>query len=134
MLKKLFLIVALVFSMTAQARQSATTLMDPPPLPIPQGVSAVDVEKAIITSGVTRNWKVIEKKPGSILLEYAPREFSVKVKVSYDAHSVNIVYADSTDMEYGQEKGVAVIHPNYNRWVNNLAHDIEAQMSVATAK
>ena len=134
MLKRLFLIAALTFSMAAQARHGATTLLDPPPLSIPTGATAADVEKAIVSSGVQRHWHVLDKNPGSILLEYAPREFSVKVKVTYDTKVVNIAYADSSNMEYSQENGVPVIHPNYNRWVNNLAHDIEEQMTLASAK
>ncbi|HZR36150.1 MAG TPA: hypothetical protein VFA75_12290 [Nevskia sp.] len=134
MFKKLILILALSFSMAAQARHAAVPLQDPPPLPVPAGATAVDVEKAIVVSGAQRSWRVVDKKPGVVVLEYAPRQFSVTVTVSYDAHSVKIAYKDSQDMEYGQENGQPVIHPNYNRWTNNLAHDIESQMSILSVK
>lgn len=134
MLRKLFLILALAFSMTAQARHGATTLLDPPPLAIPQGVTTVDVEKSIITCGLKRSWTVESKKPGAIVLQYAAREFWVKVTVKYDAKFVNISYLDSANLEYSGFNGQAVIHPNYNRWVNNLAHDLEGDMVLRSAK
>lgn len=134
MQRKLLLVAALAFSMSAQARHGAVTLVDPPPLPVPQGTADANVEKAIISSGVHRNWKVVERKPGAVVLEYAPRDFSVRVTVTHDAKSVHITYADSNNLEYGQEDGHAVIHPNYNRWVNNLAHDIEGELTLGTVK
>jgi hypothetical protein len=134
-LRKLLLVVALAFfSMTAEARHGATTLLDPPPLAIPAGVTAVDVEKSILTSGIKRNWTVVDKKPGAIVLQYAAREFWVKVTVKYDAHAVSIGYLDSSNLEYSNSGGAAMIHPNYNRWVNNLAHDIDGDMAVRMAK
>jgi hypothetical protein len=135
MLKKLLLIVMLAaVSMSAEARRGPTALMDPPALTVPQGATQVDVEKAIITAGISRDWRVLDKKPGLITLQYAPREFSVNVTVSYDAQHISIAYSDSTNLEYGQEDGHPVIHPNYNRWVNNLAHDIESLLAVAAIK
>lgn len=134
MLRKLILVAALAVSMTAQARHGATSLKDPPPLPVPQGEKPEVVEKAILSSGVRRNWMVVDKKPGLVVLQYAPREFSVTVNVSYDSQAVKIAYKDSANMEYGQEDGHPVIHPNYNRWVNNLAHDIAGELTLGSVK
>jgi hypothetical protein len=134
MWKRLLLIVALAFSMTAQARHAATTLLDPPPLAIPAGDTALDVEKSILTCGIKRNWTVVDKQPGAIVLQYAAREFWVKVTVKYDSHAVSISYLDSSNLEYSKDNGVAMIHPNYNRWVNNLAHDIDGDLATRTAK
>lgn len=134
MLKKLLLATVLLVSMSAEARHRPVPLKDPPPLTVPQGVAEADIARAIIFAGATRNWKVTDRKPGDIVLEYAPREFSITVEVKYDTHTVNIGYAGSSNMEYAQENGSAVIHPNYNRWVNNLAHDIESQLTISSVK
>lgn len=135
MLGRLLLVVALAFfSMTAEARHAAKTLMDPPPLVVPDGVTLVDVEKAILTSSVKHDWTAVDNKPGAIVLQYAAREFSVKVTVKYDVHTVIITYLDSSNLEYSKEDGVAVIHPNYNRWIYTLAHDIEGDLVVRSAK
>ncbi|MDR3419148.1 MAG: hypothetical protein P4L83_23475 [Nevskia sp.] len=101
---------------------------------MPQGEKPEVVEKAILSSGVRRNWMVVDKKPGLVVLQYAPREFSVTVNVSYDSQAVKIAYKDSANMEYGQEDGHPVIHPNYNRWVNNLAHDIAGELTLGSVK
>ncbi len=134
MLRKVLLAAALTVSMSAQARHLPVPLVDPAPLTVPAVAKAVDVEKAILVSGAQRGWKAVDNKPGLVVLEYAPREFSVTVAVAYDTHSVKITYKDSSNMEYGKEGGQTVIHPNYNRWTNNLAHDIEAQLSVVVLK
>ncbi|MBL6751632.1 MAG: hypothetical protein ISP90_13985 [Nevskia sp.] len=134
MLKKLLLAAIVLASASAEARHRAVPLKDPPPLTVPLGVAEADVARAIIFAGATRQWKVTDRKPGDIVLEYAPREFSVTVDVKYDAHTVNISYVGSKNMEYEQENGMAVIHPNYNRWVNNLAHDIDSQLTISSVK
>jgi hypothetical protein len=92
------------------------------------------VEKAIVGSGLRRGWQVVDRQPGAVTLRYSPRGFSVTVKVTYDNKTINIKYTDSYDMEYEVENGTPLIHPNYNRWVNNLAHDIESEMTLSSIK
>ena len=75
-----------------------------------------------------------DRQPGVVTLRYAVRGFSVTVKARYDSNNVTIKYSDSTELGYGTEDGVAVIHPNYNRWVNNLAHDIAAELSISSIR
>ena len=134
MLKKILMLAALLISTSVIARAPPVPLVDPPVVAVPEATAAAVVEKAIIGSGVRRGWTVIERQPGAVTLRYSPRGFSVTVKVSYDAKGVNVRYADSYDMEYGNQGGHAVIHPNYNRWVNNLAHDIEGEMMLSAIK
>jgi len=134
MMRKILLAATLAVSMTAQARHGSVPLVDPAPVTVPAGAKPADVEKAIFVCGAQRGWKVVDHKPGLVVLEYAPRQFSVTVSVSYDAHAAKIVYKDSSNMEYGHEGSEAVIHPNYNRWTNNLAHDLENQFATLTLK
>lgn len=137
MIRKLLLVVLSFFAiiaMPAEARRGPAPLKDPPALTLPAGVSGKDVEKVIVSVAVQREWQVIDRQPGLVVLRYAPRDFSVDVTVRYDAKNLTIAYKDSTNLEYGQENGMPVIHPNYNRWVNNLAHDFESQLAVAAVK
>jgi hypothetical protein len=134
MLKRIVLAALLAVSMTAQARHGAVPMVEPQPVAIPQGASSADVEKAIIDCGVNRGWTVEDKKPGAVTLKYAPRDFWLTVAVSYDARSVKIAYKDSFNLEYGSEDGKPVIHPNYNRWTNNLAHDLAGKLALASVK
>ena len=128
MLKRVFLAALLAVSMTAQARHGAVPLVDPAPVAVPQGTSLSDVEKDIMECAIGRDWALEEKKPGAISFKYAPRDFWVTINVSYDAHNVKIAYKDSFNLEYDSQGGTTEIHPNYNRWVNNLAHDIAGRL------
>ncbi len=110
MLKRVLLAALLAVSMTAQARHGAVALADPQPVPIPQGESPANVEKAIIECGVDRNWTVDSKQPGAITLKYAPRDFWVTIVVSYDRQNVKIAYKDSSNLEYSNDGGKQVIH------------------------
>ena len=134
MLKKVLLLIVVMLSFDAYARSGPVPLMDPPPVTVPPAVNATTVEKAILSAGLSRNWTIVDKKPGWVTLQYAARGFSVTVKVSYDSNNVSIHYADSSDLEYSVEDGTPVIHRNYNRWVNNLAHDISRELSLGAPK
>ncbi len=134
MLKKVLLLIAIIISFDAYARASSVPLVDPAPVLVSSTATSASIEKAIVASGVRRHWVVVDRQPGVITLRYAARGFSVTVKTQYDGKSVTIKYSDSTDLDYGMEGGVAVIHPNYNRWVNNLAHDIAAELSASSVK
>lgn len=134
MLKKLLLLIAIVISFDAYARAGSVPLVDPPTMAVPAATAEATIEKAIISSGVRRNWLVTDRQPGVVTLSYAKRGFSVTVKVMYDNSNITIKYADSVNLEYAMNGNTPVIHPNYNRWVNNLAHDIAAELSVTSIK
>lgn len=134
MLRKVLLLIAIIVSFDAYARARSVPLMDPAPVPVPSATASATIEKAIIGSGVRRDWVIADRQPGVVTLRYAVRGFSVTVKARYDSNNVTIKYSDSTELGYGMEDGVAVIHPNYNRWVNNLAHDIAAELSISSIR
>ena len=107
---------------------AAEPMVSPPTVAIPANVPASEVERII---AVQNEWTVTERKPGLIMLRYSPRDFWVNTAVTYDSQQITITYVDSNNLEYGTENGRPVIHPNYNRWVNNLAHDLRAQLAAA---
>ncbi len=134
MLKKLFLLIAIVISFDAYARAGSVPLVDPAPVIVPAATTSATVEKAIIGSGLRRKWTVVERQAGVVTLRYAARGFSVTVKVLYSERNVIIKYVDSVELGYEMDYGAPVIHPNYNRWVNNLAHDISLELSLSAIK
>ena len=89
-------------------------------------VSAARVKSAIVTAGTRRGWMVADSEPGRITLRYAPRDHEVVVAVRYDNSGYKIEYVSSKDMNYKEKAGGTVIHGNYNRWIRNLASDIQA--------
>jgi hypothetical protein len=94
-------------------------------------LTAEQVRKAIISGAATRQW-IASVQPGNIVrLTYSPRSHSAVVDVVYSAKSYSIRYADSTNLNYGQEGSKGVIHPNYNKWINNLRQAIEVALRSA---
>lgn len=88
--------------------------------------SAARIKAAIIHAGKSRGWTVVESEPGRVNLRYAPRTHEVVVAVRYDDNGFKIEYVSSVDMDYELKRGTAEIHGNYNRWIRNLAQDIQA--------
>ena len=91
-------------------------------------LTADQVKKAIISGAATRQW-VASLQPGNIVrLTYTARDHSAVVDVAYSENSYSIRYADSTNLNYSQDGGKAVIHPNYNKWINNLRQAIDVAL------
>lgn len=65
-------------------------------------------------------------------MTYIARGHSITVQVTHDKDSYEINYLKSTNMGYDPAAGT--IHPNYNRWVNNLRSDIDIGLMQAEAR
>lgn len=87
--------------------------------------TAARIKAAIIHAGKARGWTVSGSEPGKVTLRYAPRTHEVIVAVRYDANGFKIEYVSSKEMNYEVKRGTAEIHGNYNRWIRNLAIDIQ---------
>jgi hypothetical protein len=86
--------------------------------------SPARVRQALVLAGASRGWVVAGDQPGRLKLSFNKGDkHRVTVDVSYDERSFDIRYVDSYNLNYAQRDGQTMIHPNYNRWVNNLAHD-----------
>jgi hypothetical protein len=88
------------------------------------------VKNAIISGGARARWTA-SLQPGNVVrLTYSPRSHVAVVNVTYNAKTYSIRYADSTNLNYAPEgtKGDGVIHPNYNKWVQNLRQAIEVSL------
>ena len=91
---------------------------------MPHDVSPAKVAKIIEDSAIQREWKVMERKPGALLLSQERPDYSVKVEVDYDADSIRIRYVDSSGVSTLEDEGFAPANTTYSRWVHNLAIDI----------
>lgn len=87
--------------------------------------TAARIKAAIIHAGKSRGWTVGDSEPGKVTLRYAPRTHEVIVAVRYDANGFKIEYVSSKEMNYETKRGTPEIHGNYNRWIRNLAFDIQ---------
>lgn len=84
------------------------------------GHTADQVKTAILKAGQKRDWIMTETGPGMIKGRLQSRDHSVQVSIPYTATSYSINYENSLNLKAADGK----IHKNYNRWVNNLDHDI----------
>ena len=93
------------------------------------GHTADQVKTAILKAGQKRDWIMTETGPGMIKGRLQSRDHSVQVSIPYTATSYSINYENSLTLKAADGK----IHKNYNRWVNNLDHDIQLTLSAGAA-
>lgn len=92
--------------------------------------SMAKMERAIKQGGLNRGWKSKKVKEGHMVLEILVRgRHFVAVDVFYSGTGYKIQYKNSREMDYNAQKGT--IHGNYNKWVRNLEHDINYELSKA---
>ncbi len=84
------------------------------------------VEAAIQQGAAGRGWQTRVLQPGLMEAMLFVRGHSATVRIYYSATSIQIAYADSSNLKYSSDStGRTWIHANYNSWVQNLAVDIE---------
>jgi hypothetical protein len=86
--------------------------------------SKEDVRKAIIRAGGELGWQFKDNGPDAMIGTLLIRTHTAVVNVPYSARHYSIVYKDSVALNYNG----SVIHPNYNSWIHNLQHAIDAQL------
>lgn len=122
-----FLLVAMLVLPAAQARQAPLVERERIALRMPDGsaATAAQVRAAIIVGSRPLGWVVTGEEPGVLKLSYNKQDrHYVTIRADYDAAGYQLRYVDSTNLNYGVEDGVPQIHPNYNRWINNLISHI----------
>jgi len=125
-----------------------------PPISVPPGLTEAEVESAIMQSvfglqpeasaradsygdpssaqrkyvKVRRSKWVFEgRKPGVIAASVSPRTHYLRVDIVYDAHTVEVVIADASNMKYSGSR----IHGKAIQWIGNLEKIIRGGLSLA---
>lgn len=106
-------------------------LVDPDPIAVPAGLTEARVAKAIKAALVGRTWVISEEQPGKIVATLNLRTHMAKIEIPFDTKQVAVRYLDSSELMYGEKKGVKVIHRNYLSWIQNLVGDISRNMILA---
>ncbi len=97
-------------------------------------LTADEVQKGIRDAAGKLGWRVEPGDPGHIIATLVVRnQHTAVVDIAYSATSYSIVYKSSINLDYGEPampvsdkygKTVVaktpVIHPNYNKWVQQL--------------
>lgn len=107
-------------------------LVDPPPVPLPAGISQDTVVHVIGQALSVHGWRVVKSAPGEIDAVYDPREFSVTIAVHYDTREIQVNYVTSEKLLYKVRHGRPYIHASYARWIRNLVTDIHNELLMGT--
>ena len=97
---------------------------------LPAGATFEQVEQSVLTALTSRGWQIVSRSEGAVEAQYARRDFSVNIRVSYTASTFSVIYLDSVGLRYDPED--QTIHRNYNRWISNLRVDIARYVQNAT--
>lgn len=127
-----FLVCFAMLSMNVYAARSAVPLVNHENIEIVTGVNkapaADQIKQAIRIGAAVKGWKVEESADGSLLATIVVRKHTAVVRIDYDTSKYSIHYKDSVLLKYEVNNGQAVIHPFYNKWVDNLKDDINIEL------
>ncbi len=102
-------------------------LHTPEPILIQQ--PRTDVREAILRAMVHRGWRPIADDPGKITAKVLVRgKHEAVVDIVYTQDKVEFAYVSSDNLEYEVADDQAIIHKNYNSWVELLRDDIAAEL------
>ncbi len=134
--KTIFLIcmtmLSMLLSINSYAARSAVPLVNHEKIQIVTGINKAPtsdlIKQAIRAGAAVRGWKVEESAEGSMLATIVIRKHTAVVRINYDTSKYSIHYKDSAVLKYEVNNGQAIIHPFYNKWVENLRDDINIQL------
>jgi hypothetical protein len=81
-------------------------------------------------AGASLGWIMESQRPGQMRGTLNLRSHQAVVDIPYDTRRFAIRYASSTNLDYNG----AVIHRNYNSWVQNLQNAILVQSGVGPSR
>ena len=121
--------VVCVLAWVAGCGGGGAVLRDPAPIYVADARPAADVRTAVLGALARRHWQPESESENRIVAVLYIREHIARVLITYDGQRVWIQYVDSQGLAYSVDRsGRQRIHPNYNRWVANLASTISAAL------
>lgn len=128
----LLLLLLPLLLLTMGFRQSP--LVDPAPIDVPSGMTAVQVSKAVKAGLLGRGWVVSNDQEDGVDGTLNGNDYVAKIHVAFDTKQVKISYVDSTHLKYEVKKnGERLIHSNYMGWMKYLSDDIARDMQLISA-
>ncbi|HWA01118.1 MAG TPA: hypothetical protein VG841_12470 [Caulobacterales bacterium] len=73
-----------------------------------------------------RLYHITSRAPGTIEAFYSARNVRADITITYTDTTYSIRYKSSENLQYGQGR----INAHYNRWVNNLDHDLQEEFAI----
>ena len=124
-LKSLLLTLGLLI-VTACTGPAIYTGGDAPVSQIGNTPSLAQVDKAVKDSLIGRGWIPQKISNNSYTGLYKKRELMAKIKVLFNTSTFTIKHLESSNLDY--DASDQSIHPTYNRWIQNLEHDIRKRV------
>lgn len=129
---RLLLLLLPLLLLTMAFRQKP--LIDPPPIAVPAGLSAVQVGKAVKGGLIGRGWAVTAEQADGVDATLTGNDYTAKIHVAFDTKQVSIRYVDSSNLKYEVKKnGQRMIHTNYMGWMRYLSDDIGRNLQLISA-
>lgn len=134
-LRSLFLY---LFISGTYAAQEPVPLQNPIVMEVSQikNLTNESVRKSLLAAGNKLGWSIVDKDVGVVRGTLKIRQHEVVVDISYGTQQMSATYISSTNLNfdptpppksvtreswmYPSAPSGPVIHPNYQRWVNNL--------------
>lgn len=92
------------------------------------------VRRAIIAGGSHHGWKPVADKPGVLTMVAASGAHEVTVDVLYDAHSFQVKFKSSNNMNEEKNGDKVTVHPKVNKWLADLNEDIRGAADEGATK
>ncbi|MBO5565657.1 MAG: hypothetical protein J5934_00355 [Succinivibrio sp.] len=89
---------------------------------VPAGTTLQEVNSAIITAANSKGWSLKPNGNNSYIALHQRSNLSATVRIDYSESAYSISYVNATGFKTDANGN---IHNNYNRWVNNLAVEIQ---------
>ena len=91
--------------------------------------AAEQVKQALLTAAGARGWEVAPQADGKLQATLIVRnKHTIVVEIAYSDQKYSLTYKGSSNMKYGQRDGQPVIHPFYNKWVQDLKEAIRLEL------
>lgn len=109
-------------------------LVDPAPIDVPAGMTAVQVGKAVKAALLGRGWVVGNTQQNGVDGTLNGNDYVAKIHVAFDTSKVQISYVDSSNLKYEvKNNGERLIHTNYVGWMKYLSGDIARNLELISA-
>lgn len=132
LLSALALVLSLAVSSPVWARASVPieNLPNNPAVAASGKVLTLDeVKRTIQMAAMLKNWSLEDKGPGAMVATLNVRgKHTIMVNITYTANSYSLAYHNSINMNYANDGGLELIHPNYNKWVQDLRKAIQIEL------
>ncbi len=106
-------------------------IYNPDPIKAPCKLSADKMKSAIRQALHGRGWTSNDLGPGHMEGKLFKRRHVAIIDIRYDAEQATIRYKSSENLNYEKSGEEELIHGNYNKWIRNIEHDLEVNLSRA---